>query len=364
MPGPPSTSPVPLKVRARGLDKSFGSHRALRAIDLDIHNGEFLTLLGPSGCGKTTLMRVIAGLETNDGGTVMIDGRDVTHESPRRRGLGMVFQSYSLFPHMSVAENIGYGLKVAGKSKTEIEDRVREMLELISLPHVADRRPKALSGGQQQRVALARALATRPSLLMLDEPLGALDLKLRRQLQAELKRIHRATGMTFLFVTHDQEEALFLSDRIAVMRDGRIEQLDTPENIYRRPANDYVADFVGDVTLLSCGISGRNRRLAVVHDWPNAAPVTIAHPSPFDRFRLVVRPEQVALVPPDGRNGLPANVQEVINEGSTTLVLLKGPAGNQLKARLIGRPNFALHRGAAICAEVRGAEVCLPMEAG
>ncbi|WP_051310785.1 ABC transporter ATP-binding protein [Bradyrhizobium sp. Cp5.3] len=357
----PSRPPAPLKVSVKGLDKSFGSYRALRTVDLDIHNGEFLTLLGPSGCGKTTLMRVIAGLETSDGGRVTIDGRDVTHESPRRRGLGMVFQSYSLFPHMSIADNIGYGLKVGKRPKQEIADRVREMLDLIRLPHIADRRPKALSGGQQQRVALARALATRPSLLMLDEPLGALDLKLRRQLQSELKRIHRATGMTFLFVTHDQEEALFLSDRIAVMRDGCIEQLDVPEAIYRRPVSDYVADFIGDVTLLVCSAIGPDRRHATVHDWPGAAPVIIEQPTWLDRFRLVVRPEQVELEPASRGGGLPAEITEIINEGSTTLVLLKGAGETQLKARLIGRPRFSLQRGTPVCAYIRGAEICLPM---
>ncbi|MBN8943101.1 MAG: ABC transporter ATP-binding protein [Rhizobiales bacterium] len=350
------------KVSVRALAKSFGAYQALRAVDLDIRTGEFLTLLGPSGCGKTTLMRIIAGLETGDSGTITIDGRDVTHQPPRQRGLGMVFQNYSLFPHMTVAANIGYGLAVKGRPKAEIAARVAAMLDLIRLPHVADRKPAALSGGQQQRIALARALATEPSLLMLDEPLGALDLKLRRQLQGELKRIHRETGMTFLFVTHDQEEALFLSDRVAVMRDGRIEQLDTPDVIYHRPVNDYVADFIGDVTLLTCSADAGDRSRGHAQGWAGAAPIMLASPATRDTFRLVIRPEQVRLAPPAGA-GLPAEVEEVINEGSTTLVLLRSADGLGLKARLIGRPPLALSRSTRVDAIVEGAGIGLPVAA-
>ncbi|QCI67020.1 ABC transporter ATP-binding protein [Phreatobacter stygius] len=352
-------SPAAVKVSARALAKSFGAYQALRNVDLEIRSGEFLTLLGPSGCGKTTLMRIIAGLETSDSGTIAIDGRDVTHAPPRHRGLGMVFQNYSLFPHMTVADNIGYGLAVKGRPKAAVAARVAAMLDLIRLPQVADRKPAALSGGQQQRVALARALATEPSLLMLDEPLGALDLKLRRQLQGELKRIHRETGMTFLFVTHDQEEALFLSDRIAVMRDGRIEQLDVPDAIYHRPVNDYVADFIGDVTLLPCSVDATDRSRAHAEGWPGAAAITLAEPARHETFRLVVRPEQVRLAPRSGI-GLPAAIEEVINEGSTTLVLLRSADGHGLKARLMGRPSFDLSRRADVDAIVEGAGIGLP----
>ena len=246
------------KVSVRQLVKRYGATTAADHIDLDILNGEFLTLLGSSGCGKTTLMRMIAGLETADSGAVTIDGREVTHLPPRQRRLGMVFQQYSLFPHMTIGENVGYGLRAQRAPESQIKARVDEMLELVQLPHLRDRKPGQLSGGQQQRVALARALATRPSVLMLDEPLGALDLKLRRQLQSELKRIHRETGSTFLFVTHDQEEALFLSDRIAVMRGGKIEQLASPQDIYLRPANEFVADFIGDVTFLDGHYAARD----------------------------------------------------------------------------------------------------------
>lgn len=357
-PGGAPGEPTRSKVSVRRIRKNFGAYRALDDVELEIQTGEFLTLLGPSGCGKTTLMRIIAGLESSDAGAVFIDGRDVTQELPRRRGLGMVFQSYSLFPHMTVAENVGYGLRVKGCSRSEIEGRVDEMLRLIRLPDVADRKPTSLSGGQQQRVALARALATQPSLLMLDEPLGALDLKLRHQLQLELRRIHRETGMTFLFVTHDQEEALFLSDRIAVMRNGRIEQLATPEVIYGRPRSDYVADFIGDVTLLDCRSDPRDRSVAHLLDCPDAGPIRLASPSESDAFRLVVRPEEVDLQPPEAP-GLPSEVLEVINEGSTTLVLLKASNGIELKSRMLGRPPAVIRRGARLSAVISARGVCL-----
>jgi ABC-type Fe3+/spermidine/putrescine transport system ATPase subunit len=347
------------KVSARGVSKRYGDFYANRDIDLDIRTGEFLTLLGPSGCGKSTLMRIIAGLETCDDGRIFIDGRDVTSEPPRRRGIGMVFQNYSLFPHMSVWENVAYGLKVKGLRRAEIAQRVEEMLALIRLPEIARRLPSALSGGQQQRVALARALATRPSLLMLDEPLGALDLKLRHQLQAELRRIHRETGVTFLFVTHDQEEALFLSDRVAVMRDGRIEQLDTPEAIYQRPINDYVADFIGDVTLIACERDASDHTVARFAGLAEAAPLKLAQPAPHAQFRLVVRPEQVH-VATDRRAGIPVEIDEIINEGSTTLLLLRLASGALMKARLIGRPPGPWVRGTPLGATIDEDVVVLP----
>lgn len=334
-----------LKVSARGVTKRYGDFYANRGIDLDIRTGEFLTLLGPSGCGKSTLMRIIAGLETCDGGTIMIDGRDVTREPPRRRGLGMVFQNYSLFPHMTVRENIAYGLKVQRVTAEQMNRRVLEMLELIRLPQIAERRPTELSGGQQQRVALARALATNPSLLMLDEPLGALDLKLRHQLQTELRRIHRETGVTFLFVTHDQGEALFLSDRIAVMRSGSVEQIDTPMQIYQHPINDYVADFIGDVTLLACR-ADRGEGVAVVLDGGARIPLTNLpqQAASAETFQLVVRPEHVQAATV-GAQAIPTTIEEVINEGSTTLLQLRiGPA-TTLKARFIGQKRGAAMRG-------------------
>ncbi len=344
----------PPMVRVRGLRKSFGAFQALDGVDLDILGGEFLTLLGPSGCGKTTLMRLIAGLEVLSEGSIAIKGRDVGSLPPRERGVGMVFQSYALFPHMSVAENVGYGLKVKGLPKREIAARVEEMLDLIRLPDVASRRPTQLSGGQQQRVALARALAIRPSILMLDEPLGALDLKLRRQMQLELRRIHRETGTTVLFVTHDQEEALFLSDRIAVMKQGKIEQLATPLQIYHSPETAYVADFIGDVTLVDCEISGKGGSLARIAAIENSPPFALRAPSNSSRCQVAVRPEHV-FIANEGEDGIRFEIDDVINEGSTTLLALRAGSSFELKARVMTRENDAWRRGSDIRVAIRGA---------
>ncbi len=326
------------KVTARGLLKRFGTTVAADRIDLDIRDGEFLTLLGASGCGKTTLMRMIAGFEPPDAGRIAIDGRDVTDLPPRARRLGMVFQQYSLFPHMTVADNIAYGLRAQGAPAADVAARVTAMLELVQLPQVRDRRPAQLSGGQQQRVALARALATRPSLLMLDEPLAALDLKLRRQLQSELKRIHRETGTTFLFVTHDQEEALHLSDRVAVMRNGRIEQLGDPQSVYLRPVNEFVADFIGDISFLD-GHYDAAGQFELAGGDRVAAPLAL----PAGSARLALRPEQVVLT--DASAGLAAMITDVAPETGSTLLGLRLAGGQRLLSRVLGLPSRALAPG-------------------
>lgn len=222
----------------------------LKGIDLNIAPGEFVTLLGPSGCGKTTLLRIIAGLETTDSGEVRLDGEEITNKEPHLRDVNMVFQNYALFPHMTVEENIGYGLKIKKVDKTEIKKRVTEMLSLVQLEGYEKRSPEKLSGGQRQRVAIARALINQPKVLLLDEPLGALDLKLRRQMQIELKQLQKRLGITFIYITHDQEEAINMSDRIAVMNQGVFEQIGTPNEIYYQPKTSYVASFVGDANLL------------------------------------------------------------------------------------------------------------------
>lgn len=329
------------KVSVCGLVKRFGATLAADHIDLDIREGEFLTLLGASGCGKTTLMRMIAGFEAPDSGTIEIDGRNVTALPPRARRLGMVFQQYSLFPHMTVAENIGYGLRAQRIPAAEAAARVDEMLELVQLPQVRDRWPSQLSGGQQQRIALARALATRPSLLMLDEPLGALDLKLRRQLQNELRRIHRETGTTFLFVTHDQEEALHLSDRIAIMRGGRIEQLADPETIYLHPANAFIADFVGDVSFLDVEAELGGIRLAggAFVPWKlDRAPGPV---------RIAVRPEEVGIAPRGELGTLDATVTQMAYEPGATLYTLRLGI-EEVRARVLGLAGGALRPGEAV----------------
>jgi ABC-type Fe3+/spermidine/putrescine transport system ATPase subunit len=246
-------------VELHGVTKRFGEHVAVDDVDLEVRDGEFLSLLGPSGCGKTTTLRLIAGFERPDTGSIRIGGRDVASLPPYKRPVNTVFQSYALFPHLSVLDNVGYGLKQHGVPRRERATRAREVLEVVRLSGVEARKPRQLSGGQQQRVALARALVLNPNVLLLDEPLGALDLKVRRQLQIELKRIQESVGITFVYVTHDQEEALAMSDRVAVMNDGRIEQLAEPKEIYDRPASEFVAGFIGDTNF----IETRGRRVAV-----------------------------------------------------------------------------------------------------
>lgn len=233
----------------RDIKKTFEQGGVLKGINLDIHRGEFITLLGSSGCGKTTTLRIIAGLEAPDSGSVLLDGQDITRLEPNKRNVNTVFQNYALFPHMTVAENIGYGLKLKRLPKAEIGQKVEEMLRLVQLEGYGKRMPEQLSGGQRQRVAIARAVVNEPKVLLLDEPLGALDLKLRRQMQLELKQLQKRLGITFIYITHDQEEAINMSDRIAVMNQGVLEQVGSPNEIYYRPRTSYVADFVGNANI-------------------------------------------------------------------------------------------------------------------
>jgi putative spermidine/putrescine transport system ATP-binding protein len=249
----PSTTPTvhsPTALTIRGLRKSFGAHEVLKGIDLDIPQGEFLTLLGPSGSGKTTLLRIIAGFEQLTSGTMDLRGKDISRLEPAQRGLGMVFQQYALFPHMTVAQNISYGLKLRKWEAGRLRMRTEEMLEMVGLGPIRDRRPASLSGGQQQRVALARALAYEPELLLMDEPLGALDRSLRLHMEEEIRRVHRQLGTTIVYVTHDQEEALVLSDRIAIMDGGEFVGLDTASNLFQRPPCSFVAKFFSDSVVL------------------------------------------------------------------------------------------------------------------
>jgi putative spermidine/putrescine transport system ATP-binding protein len=263
-------------VRLRGVRRAFGDVVAVDDLDLDIGTGEFFTMLGPSGSGKTTTLRVIAGFERPDGGTVELMGADVTRTAPSRRDVNTVFQDYALFPHMTVHENVEYGLRVKGVGRKERRARATEVLERVRLPHVGARRPIQLSGGQRQRVALARAIVNSPSVLLLDEPLGALDLKLRQEMQVFLKALQSELGITFLYVTHDQEEALTMSDRLAVFNQGRIEQVGTPAEVYERPASEFVAGFVGVSNILEREgrrVSIRPERIRLVEDGGEAATV-------------------------------------------------------------------------------------------
>ena len=249
------------------IKKSFSKEETvLKEISLSIDKGEFITLLGSSGCGKTTTLRIIAGLEIPDSGQVFLDGKDVTGLAPEARDVNTVFQNYALFPHMTVADNIGYGLKLKKIPKAEIKKRVSEMLELVQLPGFEKRKPSELSGGQRQRVAIARSLVNNPKVLLLDEPLGALDLQLRRAMQLELKKLQKKLGITFIYITHDQEEAINMSDRIAVMNQGTFEQIGTPDEIYNHPKTSYVATFVGNANILKGtveGVEGTNLKIAL-----------------------------------------------------------------------------------------------------
>ncbi|MDF0552955.1 ABC transporter ATP-binding protein [Kamptonema sp. UHCC 0994] len=256
-------------VELRKVFKVFNGETAVRGVDLDIRQGEFFSILGPSGCGKTTTLRLMAGFETPSAGDVMIRGQSMTNTPPYRRPVNTVFQSYALFGHMSVWENIAFGLRIKRQSKAEVEEGVREALRLVKMESFANRFPAQLSGGQQQRVALARALVNRPAVLLLDEPLGALDLKLRKQMQVELSNLHQDLGLTFVMVTHDQEEAMSLSDRIAVMHEGRIEQIGSPEEIYECPQTAFVADFIGDTNLFPGRVEASDRSTLTIRTKSN-----------------------------------------------------------------------------------------------
>jgi spermidine/putrescine transport system ATP-binding protein len=237
-------------LQLRQIRKSFDNTEVLKGIDLEVAQGEFITLLGASGCGKTTTLRIIAGLELPDAGQVILEGQDITNREPNKRDVNTVFQNYALFPHMNVSDNVGYGLKIRKVPKAEIERKVEQALRLVQLEEYGKRMPDQLSGGQKQRIAIARAVINEPKVLLLDEPLGALDLKLRRQMQLELKRLQKQLGITFIYITHDQEEAINMSDRIGVMHEGILEQLGTPNEVYYQPQTSYVADFVGNANIL------------------------------------------------------------------------------------------------------------------
>jgi len=293
--------------------KSFGKNTVVKRLSLDVERGEFVSLLGGSGCGKTTTLRMIAGFERPDGGRVLVDGRDVDGLPPNRRNLGMVFQNYALFPNMTVRRNIAFGLKVAGMKKAETERRVDEMLELIHMEDYALRYPHQLSGGQQQRVALARALARQPEALLLDEPLSALDAKIRVSLRDDIRVIQRRLNITTIYVTHDQEEALSISDRVAVMRAGAIEQIGSPFEIYNRPATPYVATFIGTLNTIPCVVVDREAGILSVEGQRIEVPAPLALPA-GETLSVNLRPEAVSLA------GLPADLEKgALGEGVNTL---------------------------------------------
>ena len=301
-------------VAIRDVSMSFGSVKALADINLDIENHEFLTLLGPSGCGKTTLLRLLGGFEHPTSGEIRLNGQDVAPLPPQQRPINTVFQNYALFPHMTVKANVAFGLEMSGWRKPDIADRVEHVLTMVRLRDYGNRRPDQLSGGQQQRVALARALAPAPQLLLLDEPLSALDQKLRKEMQIELKRLQKESGISFVLVTHDQEEALTMSDRIAVMSAGRILQLGAPSEIYDHPVDRFVAGFIGEANILPSAALGRSGG------------------------SVALRPERVSVAPPDTAR-LRGSVASIQYLGSDTLLEVDTPVGLQ-RARLRGAPGF------------------------
>jgi putative spermidine/putrescine transport system ATP-binding protein len=285
-------------VTLKAVAKNYGTVAALRTLDLEIAQGEFLTLLGPSGCGKTTTLRLIAGFVEPSAGRILFGGDDVTDLPPQKREIGMVFQDYALFPHMTIADNIGFALVERGIQREKIRSRVGELLDLIRLPSVGERFPAQLSGGQQQRVAVARAVAHSPRVLLMDEPLGALDLKLREAMQAEISAIQRALKITTVYVTHDQAEAMSMSDRIAVMNDGRIEQMGSASEIYDRPSTRFVADFVGQINLIEGEVRGHEGDFAVVLSGANTLRAR-SNGTAHGHITIGVRPEQIRLTAAD-----------------------------------------------------------------
>jgi spermidine/putrescine transport system ATP-binding protein len=342
---PPEEDPDTLSaalpaIELAGVHKEYLTHgdrvQAVRPTDLAVAQGEFFSLLGPSGCGKTTTMRMIAGFEEPTGGTVFLDGNDVTGVAPHKRDVNMVFQSYALFPHLTAYQNVAFGLERKKVAKDEIRRRVGEMLEIVSLSGMERRSPRELSGGQQQRVALARALVNGPRALLLDEPLGALDLKLRQQMQIELKRIQREVGITFVYVTHDQGEALTMSDRIAVMQAGQIDQLGSPREIYERPATRFVAGFIGTSNLLDGTVERVDDGVALITVGPGervlaGVPAAVTAGS---RLEISVRPEKIGLnreqPSVNGSSVLSAVVTDVVYHGTSTNYTVRTAAGADL----------------------------------
>ncbi|TPI21547.1 MULTISPECIES: ABC transporter ATP-binding protein [unclassified Mesorhizobium] len=326
-------------IEVRGVRKVFGTGEnqvaALDTVSVSIRENEFFTLLGPSGCGKTTLLRLIAGFDFPTAGEILLHGQDIAPLPPYKRPVNTVFQSYALFPHMTVAQNIGFGLEMLGKSKGETEARVAQMLKLVKMEALKARRTSQISGGQQQRVALARALAPQPKVLLLDEPLSALDYKLRKEMQIELKRLQNETGITFIFVTHDQEEALTMSDRIAVMSAGKILQVGTPRDIYDRPAERFVADFIGETNFLPGTVVSKKPGVATVKFASNAT-IAAGYPEGFDptgEVTLVVRPEHADLVPDPAKGTVAGTLSNIVYFGTDTHYHVKLDGGENFIVR-------------------------------
>ena len=340
------------RVRLLNLTKRFDEFEAVRGIDLDIRSGEFFCLLGPSGCGKTTTLRMIAGFERPTGGRILLDGKDVSDTPPDKRNVNTVFQSYALFSHLTVAENVGFGLRFRRSSREETRARVGRALSLVQMQEFHDRKPHQLSGGQQQRVALARALILTPSVLLLDEPLGALDAKLRKALQVELKALQEKVGITFVYVTHDQEEALTMADRLAVMNEGRIEQVGSPKEVYEEPASAYVAGFLGVSNLLDAEALGQasdGRCRVRIGDLELLA--SRGHTSARGLVKVVVRPERVRVEASreTGENRVPGTVERAIYAGAVSQLVVNVGKGVPIQCMLANDgDNLSFTRGTPV----------------
>jgi len=337
-------------IALEGVSKRFGKHEAVRDVSLSIREGEFFSLLGPSGCGKTTTLRMIAGFERPTSGRIVLDDVDVAQVPPHKRNVNTVFQSYALFPHLDVAGNVAFGLKYKKLAKEEQRRRVADALELVQLGDLAKRKPAQLSGGQQQRVALARALVLTPQVLLLDEPLGALDARLRKDLQVELKALQAELGITFVFVTHDQEEALTMSDRVAVMSGGRVEQAGTPREIYEEPATEFVADFLGVSNLLTADATADDDACSL-RVGERTLRATAGATSARGDVKAMIRPERVAVEPQGtaGDNRLPGLVERAVYVGSAHELHVRLIGGSLLKATIMndGTP-FAYEEGTPV----------------
>ncbi len=338
MPGGPGRIDANPVIQFQRVTKAYGSITAVHETNLSVTEGEFFSLLGPSGCGKTTTLRLIAGFERPTHGRILLDGAEVSKVPPYRRNVNTVFQHYALFPHLSVFDNVAFGLRSSRTERSEIPKRVEEMLAVVHLPGLSQRKPGQLSGGQQQRVALARALVNRPRALLLDEPLGALDLKLRESMQAELKRIQGDTGSTFVYVTHDQSEALTMSDRIAVMNEGRTEQIGTPQEIYHRPASAFVASFIGHANLLPARVMGSSgtRVQAEIPGLGIFAASTSVDPIPSGPVLFMLRPEAIELCDeePKTGNAVAVTLTEILFVGAMLRCVGRSTRGATLVAEI------------------------------
>jgi spermidine/putrescine transport system ATP-binding protein len=317
-------------VELQNVSKKYGGTQAVNNVSLEIRAGEFMTLLGPSGCGKTTLLRMIAGFETPDSGRVLLGGEEVTNVPPYRRDVTTVFQQYALFPHLDVFSNVAFGLQRRGREREDIKKRVAEALEMVRLEGMEKRRPHELSGGQQQRVALARALVLEPKVLLLDEPLAALDLKLRKQMQVELKSLQRRLGISFVFVTHDQEEALTMSDRVVVMNVGLIEQLGFPQEIYERPRTEFVAGFIGDSNILEAVVESSAQEVSTLKIDETIFTVQGNGVQAGDRVKVMIRPEKIRLSANGAQGLLQGKIDSAMYLGESTLWKILARGGQAL----------------------------------